>query len=99
VQPEPFGRVVIEGMAAGKPVAAMNEGGPPEIVTDGTDGLLVAPRNAEAMRSALRRLRDEQGLARALGAEARVTVRRRFGPEASAARFLDALPPTLRPPA
>jgi glycosyltransferase involved in cell wall biosynthesis len=50
---EPFGQVIIEGMAGQKPVVATNGGGVPEIVQDGVTGLLVpmgdAPRMAEAI--------------------------------------------------
>lgn len=52
---EPFGRVVVEGMAMGCLVAATAVGGPAEVVTGGVDGLLLAPR-------------DPQGWARSLGA-------------------------------
>src|SRR5438067_1020008 len=43
VWPEPFGRVLIEAMALGKPVIATNAGGVPEIVVDGRTGVLVPP--------------------------------------------------------
>jgi glycosyltransferase involved in cell wall biosynthesis len=88
VTPEPFGRVVIEGMAAGRAVVAMAEGGPPEIISNGYDGLLVAPRHAEAMRAALRSLRSNAELRRSLGANAVETVKARFAPGVSAERFL-----------
>lgn len=42
---EPFGRVVVEAMAAGAAVVATSEGGPTEIVTDGENGVLLAPRD------------------------------------------------------
>jgi L-malate glycosyltransferase len=42
---EPFGRTIIEAMAMGVPVAAGRDGGPAEIVRDGTDGLLVDGRD------------------------------------------------------
>lgn len=96
VHPEPFGRVVVEGMAAGRPVIAMDEGGPPEIITHNADGLLAAPRNADAMRQALLRFRDEPGLAERLGVAARATAQRRYSPEAVARQFLSALPAHLR---
>jgi glycosyltransferase involved in cell wall biosynthesis len=89
--PEPFGRVVIEGMAAGKPVVAMREAGPLEIVTDGVDGLLVSPRDSEEMRDALTRLRNDPALRATLGTTARETVRARFSPAVSARRFLAAV--------
>ncbi len=41
IEPEPFGRVIIEGMAAGIPVIATDVGGPKEIIEDGKDGFLV----------------------------------------------------------
>jgi glycosyltransferase involved in cell wall biosynthesis len=45
--PEPFGRVVVEGMLARRPVIATQGGGVPEIVVDGVTGRLV-PANAPA---------------------------------------------------
>jgi glycosyltransferase involved in cell wall biosynthesis len=45
---EAFGRVVVEGMAMGIPVIATNNGGPPEIIRDGTTGFLLAPRAPDA---------------------------------------------------
>ena len=53
---EPFGQVVIEGMAAGLPVIAAAAGGPMEVITHGTDGLLVAPGDADALGRELARL-------------------------------------------
>jgi glycosyltransferase involved in cell wall biosynthesis len=50
-RPEPFGRVVLEGMACGVPVLAAAEGGPREILTEG--GWLVEPRNPDALARAL----------------------------------------------
>ena len=39
--PEPFGRVILEGMALGKVIIATDAGGPCEIIKNGSDGLLV----------------------------------------------------------
>lgn len=50
---EPFGRTVIEGMAMGVPVVATCVGGPAEIVTDGDDGLLLAPRRPDLWADAV----------------------------------------------
>ncbi len=71
VIPEPFGQVVVEGMAAGVPVVAAAAGGPAEVISDGVDGLLVVPGDAEALAVALRRLERDPGLRASLGAAAR----------------------------
>jgi glycosyltransferase involved in cell wall biosynthesis len=70
VIPEPFGQVVVEGMAAGLPVIASAAGGPAEIITDGVDGLLVAPGDVQALATALRRLVGDGDLRARLGAAA-----------------------------
>jgi glycosyltransferase involved in cell wall biosynthesis len=53
VQAEPFGRVLIEAMAAGKPVIATRGGGVTEIVVDGETGMLVPPADATALAEAM----------------------------------------------
>jgi glycosyltransferase involved in cell wall biosynthesis len=47
-KPEPFGRVIIEGMAVGLPVIAAAAGGVSEIITPGVDAGLATPGNADA---------------------------------------------------
>ncbi|MGQ9666399.1 MAG: glycosyltransferase [Anaerolineae bacterium] len=78
VKPEPFGRVIIEGMAAGVPVVGANAGAVPEIITDGETGLLVPPGDAPALAEAIGRLLDDAVLAEAVRQRARELVRRRF---------------------
>jgi glycosyltransferase involved in cell wall biosynthesis len=53
ILPEPFGLVVIEAMASGKPVVATAPGGPSETVVDGETGFLVPPSDPFAMAQAL----------------------------------------------
>jgi glycosyltransferase involved in cell wall biosynthesis len=55
---EPFGRVLIEAMASGRPVVATNGGGVPEIVRHGATGFLVAPRDPEALAARMQALAD-----------------------------------------
>ena len=53
---EGFGIVLIEAMAAGKPVIATKTSSIPEIVADGKSGILVSPEDAESISDALLRL-------------------------------------------
>jgi glycosyltransferase involved in cell wall biosynthesis len=47
--PEPFGRVILEGMVFSKPIIATAHGGPLEILEDGISGFLIPPNNPEAL--------------------------------------------------
>ena len=76
--PEPFGRVLIEAMAASKPVVATNAGAVPEIIEDGEQGLIVAPGDPVALAGAIIRLLLNQHLARAMGQKGRCRVQERF---------------------
>ena len=53
VEPEPFGQVIIEGMAAGLPVIASAAGGPLELIEHGVDGWLYPAGDTEALAQAL----------------------------------------------
>lgn len=64
---EPFGLVVAEAMACGKPVVATNVGGIPEIVEHGRTGLLVPPAKVEPLAGALSTLLDSKDWRRRLG--------------------------------
>ena len=75
---EPFGQVIIEGMAAGKPVIATNGGGVPEIVEDGKTGILVPMGDVPAMAEAIRRVLANPALAEDMGVRGRERVRDHF---------------------
>lgn len=74
VTPEPFGRVLIEAMALGRPVIAPREGGPLVIVVDGETGLLVTPRDPDALAAAVGALVADPARRTAMGRAARARV-------------------------
>jgi glycosyltransferase involved in cell wall biosynthesis len=81
--------VLLEAMAAGKPVVASRVAGIPDVVTDEVNGLLVPPGDPAALAEALRRLAAEPALRARLGEAARRTAVAGLGWEAVAARFED----------
>ena len=68
---EPFGIVVVEAMALGKPVVAGAEGGPAEIITAGVDGQLAPFGDANALADRISRFLDDPAFAVRCGAAAR----------------------------
>ncbi|HEY2656407.1 MAG TPA: lysylphosphatidylglycerol synthase domain-containing protein [Solirubrobacteraceae bacterium] len=73
---ESFGMVLTEAFAAGTTVVASDIAGYRDVVTDGVDGVLVPPADAQALAEALRDLHDEPQRRRALAVQAAVTVER-----------------------
>jgi glycosyltransferase involved in cell wall biosynthesis len=82
--PEPFGQVVIEGMAAGLPVIAANEGGPTEILIDGVTGRLFSARDAMSLANVLLELRDSPEERVRLGEAAKAAVEQFKGDKVAA---------------
>lgn len=66
IAPEPFGRVIVEGMLARKPVLATHAGGAVEIITTG-HGRLVPPGDPEAMAHALKQVLTHREEAAGMG--------------------------------
>ncbi|GGI99696.1 glycosyltransferase family 4 protein [Streptomyces brasiliensis] len=71
---ETFCQTVQEAMASGVPVIAPAAGGPLDLVDHGRTGLLVPPRDANAVQEAVRTLAADADLRAAYGAAARETV-------------------------
>ena len=87
---EPFGIVVIEAMALGKPIVAGDAGGPAEIVTDGVDGLLTPFGDANALAAAISRFVSDPALMARVGRAAQVRALE-FSDAAYAANVIAAL--------
>ena len=81
---ESFGLAAIEGQAAGVPVIATCVGGVPEVLNNESDAILVPPRNAGAIASAVMRLSAETGLKEKLVEAGKVNVMKRFTIERAA---------------
>ena len=75
---EPFGQVIIEGMAEQKPVIATDGGGVPEIVQDGITGILVPMGDASRMAEAIDYLLTHPELAAEMGLRGRERVQSHF---------------------
>jgi glycosyltransferase involved in cell wall biosynthesis len=86
---EPFGRVVVEAMAFEVPVVATSNGGPAEVLHDGIDGLLEAPRRPDEWARRIEGLLADPGARRSVVEAARTRVRAEFSPAAHAQAVLD----------
>lgn len=81
-QPEPFGLVVVEGMATARPVIATAHGGPCELIEDGVTGLLVPPGDADALAGAIRTLITDRARAHAMGVAGRLRADSHYSSQA-----------------
>ncbi len=86
---EGFGLVLLEAMAAGRPVVASRVSAIPEVVADGETALLVPPGDAAALAAAMQALLDDPARRQAMGAAGRRRVAERFAPAAMVAATLD----------
>ena len=88
-EPEPFGLVIAEGMAAGRAVILSAAGGAAELVRNDVDALTHRPGDAEGLARAIERCAADANLRRRLGLEARRVAVARFDPDAFAGAFTD----------
>ncbi len=72
---------MLEAMAARKAVVATSVGGIPETLRDGDNGLLVPPRDEQALARALARLLGDTALRDRLAERARATIERQYSTE------------------
>ncbi len=59
---EAFGLVLLEAMMAKLPIVATNNGGIPEIIDDGKNGILVPPKDSKALARAIEKLLNDEKL-------------------------------------
>jgi glycosyltransferase involved in cell wall biosynthesis len=89
-QPEPFGLVIVEAMACGKPVIVSQAGGAAELFTHNYDALGVQPGDRNALASAIQQLIDNPALRKSLSDNARTTVLKRFSHDRLAEQIIAA---------
>ncbi|WP_416896249.1 MAG: glycosyltransferase family 4 protein [Minwuia sp.] len=81
--------VIVEAQSQRLPVVATAVSAIPELIRDGETGLLVPPKDPTAMAAVLTRLLDDPDLARRMGAEGEITVRRDFDLDACIGRLAE----------
>ena len=79
--------VLMEAMAAGKPVIATRVGGVSELVEDGISGFLVPPGDVESLAQSICQIADDPDLRKRMGEAGRAMVRREFDVRHEAARI------------
>jgi glycosyltransferase involved in cell wall biosynthesis len=71
---EGMGKVLVEGMALGKPIVASSVGGIIDLVKNGENGILVPPRDSYALENAILQLIKNKNLAETLGKNGKAKV-------------------------
>ena len=89
--------VVLEAMAMARPVVTTRVRGCREVTVDGETGILVPPRDVEALADAIVRLVSDKELARRMGHAGRMRVEERFDRDKVVRRQLDALAELVAP--
>ncbi len=80
---------ILEAMAAGLPIVATNVGGVPQVVDDGGNGYLVAPRDPGSLADAMARVAADRETSRRMGDIGKLRVSREYSIENVAARTVD----------
>jgi glycosyltransferase involved in cell wall biosynthesis len=93
---EAFGFTVAEAMRAGRPVVASEIGGIPELIDDGTTGLLFPAGDPAQLRGRLGTLAGSPAMRERLGAAARAEAARRFDVTRMAHEMFEQIEEALR---
>jgi glycosyltransferase involved in cell wall biosynthesis len=75
---EPFGRVIVESLLLETPVIGTNDGGIPEIITDGKSGILIPPKAPKAIAEAVLTYLNNPDKAEQMAKVGRQTVKEKF---------------------
>jgi glycosyltransferase involved in cell wall biosynthesis len=86
---EGLGTSLLDAMACGKPIVATTAGGMPEVVADGETGLLVPPRDDQALADAIVTLLGDERRRRSMGGAGERRVRERFSADRMVQDTLD----------
>lgn len=90
-EPEPFGRVIVEGQLAQKPVIASAAGGALELIENGKNGYLFPPGDAIALGQLIQKLIKNPDLAKTLGQQGYLDGQQNFSLKTILASFAQAL--------
>ena len=96
---EPFGLVIAEAMACGRPVITTGHGGAAELVTPGHDAIVAPPGDRNKLAEAIVRLADDRTLRETIGERARESAVKRFAPERMATEIARAFEHAAERPA
>jgi glycosyltransferase involved in cell wall biosynthesis len=86
---EPFGKALVEAMAAARPVIGSAVDGIPEVVVDRETGLLVPPGNCAALAEAMETLLANPEMAASMGRAGQLRAQKHFDIRKSVERFQD----------
>jgi glycosyltransferase involved in cell wall biosynthesis len=86
---EPLGNVILEAMAAGKPIVSTNNHGAMQLLQDGQNGVMVPVDDAFALARAVNDLIVNTGRAAALGNAARQAYDASYSEDSVCAHYLD----------
>lgn len=86
-EPEPFGRVIIEGQLAKRPVIATAAGGAKELIEDGITGCLINPNDAASLAATIRNLLENPNKMDALSKQGYIQAKARFSLESLLKNF------------
>jgi glycosyltransferase involved in cell wall biosynthesis len=87
--PEPFGRVALEALVAGRPFIGSRVGAIPDVIRDGVDGLLVEPGDPDELAEAIIRLGQDDELRKKLVAQGQNHVKETFDETRATAAFAE----------